>query len=84
LAALFSAENLRGALVTNKDSPADRAGHKQGDLIVTLNGKGVVDTGARARSAWIGDTFHFVTIPGLSKKIQTLVYSSSDWMKHSG
>jgi serine protease Do len=47
LAEEFGVRNLRGALVSRvmKGSPADRAGIKQGDVILQFNGKDVEDTG---------------------------------------
>jgi serine protease Do len=47
LAEEFGVRNLKGALVSRvmKGSPADRAGIKQGDVILQFNGKDVEDTG---------------------------------------
>jgi serine protease Do len=47
LAEEFGVRNLKGALVSRvmKGSPADKAGIKQGDVILQFNGKDVEDTG---------------------------------------
>src|SRR5512134_3828475 len=47
LAEEFSVRDLKGALVSGvmKASPADKAGIKQGDVILRFNGKDVEDTG---------------------------------------
>ncbi len=47
LAEEFGVRNLRGALVSRvmKGSPADKAGIKQGDVILQYNGKDIEDTG---------------------------------------
>ncbi len=47
LAEEFGVRNLKGALVSRvmKGSPADKAGIKQGDVILQYNGKDVEDTG---------------------------------------
>jgi serine protease Do len=47
LAEEFGAKDLKGALVSGvmKGSPAEKAGIKQGDVLLTFNGKDVEDTG---------------------------------------
>ncbi len=47
LAEQFHLSSGRGALISqvNKDSPAEKAGLKPGDVIVRFNGRGVADTG---------------------------------------
>jgi serine protease Do len=47
LAEEFGVRNLKGALVSRvmKGSPADKAGIRQGDVILQFNGKDVEDTG---------------------------------------
>ncbi len=47
LAEEFGAKDLRGALVSGvmKGSPAEKAGIKQGDVLLSFNGKEVEDTG---------------------------------------
>jgi hypothetical protein len=42
------------------------------------------ETGARARSAYSGDTLFFTNIPGIFFKIYWLVIFSSDRVKYSG
>jgi len=47
LAEEFGTKDLKGALVSGvmKSSPAEKAGIKQGDVLLTFNGKDVEDTG---------------------------------------
>ncbi len=47
LAEQFNLPDTKGAIITqvNRDSPAEKAGLKAGDVIVRFNGRGVTDTG---------------------------------------
>jgi hypothetical protein len=42
------------------------------------------ESGARARSAWVGYTLHFTNISGITFKNRKLIYYLSDRVKHSG
>ena len=75
LARSFSAESTKGALVTEvvKGGPAEKAGMKQGDIVVVYQGKEITNTSDLRKEMAIGTTGQEVKVTVLRSDKQLLL-----------